>query len=140
MNEQQLQQGGIALLRISLGVVMIAHSVYLKMIVYTLPGTAQFFAGLGLPPLLAYLVFALEAIAGIALILGVQTRWAALAVVPVLLGATWAHWSAGWLFSNANGGWEYPAFLAVAAVAQAMLGDGAGALHRSAGIGGLRPA
>ncbi|TQV71144.1 DoxX family protein [Exilibacterium tricleocarpae] len=140
MNEQRLQQSGITLLRVSLGIVLIAHSVYLKMMVFTLPGTAQFFTSLGLPGFLAYVVFALEALGGIALILGVQVRWVSLALVPVLLGATWAHLPAGWLFSNPNGGWEYPAFLTVAAVAQALLGDGAGALQKSASVRGLQPA
>jgi len=135
MNEQQLNQYGVTALRISLGVILISHSVYLKLLVFTLPGTAQFFASLGLPPALAYGVFAAEAIAGIALLLGVQARWAALAITPVLAGATWAHLPAGWLFSNANGGWEYPAFLTVAALVQALLGDGAFALRRSSRLG-----
>lgn len=139
MNEQQLNQIGVALLRISLGLILIAHSVYLKLVVFTLPGTAQFFAGLGLPPALAYAVFAAEALAGVALLLGLQTRWAAAAIVPVLAGATWAHLPAGWLFSNANGGWEYPAFLTVAALAQALLGDGAFALRRSSRLGVIAP-
>jgi len=34
----------------------------------------------------------------------------------VLLGATWAHAGNGWLFTAANGGWEYPAFLTLAGV------------------------
>lgn len=139
MNEQQLQQSGIALLRVSLGIILVAHSIYLKLMVFTLPGTAQFFASLGLPEFLAYVVFIAEAVGGIALILGVQTRWVSLALVPVLLGATWAHLPAGWLFSNPNGGWEYPAFLTVAALAQALLGDGAAALNKSAPLGIVRP-
>ena len=135
MNERQLNQYGVAVLRISLGVMLIAHSVYLKLMVFTLPGTAEFFGSLGLPPTLAYIVFAAEAVGGIALVLGIQSRWAALALVPVLAGATWAHLPAGWLFTNANGGWEYPAFLTVAALAQSLLGDGAFALRRSNRLG-----
>jgi putative oxidoreductase len=50
------------------------------------------------------------------------------ALVPVLLGATWAHSGNGWVFTAANGGWEYPAFLAAAAVSLALLGDGRYAL------------
>ena len=50
------------------------------------------------------------------LILGVRTRVVALALVPVLLGATWAHAGNGWLFTSPNGGWEYPAFWTVALV------------------------
>ena len=58
-----------------------------------------------------------------------QTRVVALALVPVLLGATWAHAGNGWLFSAPKGGWEYPAFWTVALVVQSLLGDGAFALR-----------
>ena len=51
-----------------------------------------------------------------------QARAAALAEIP---RATWAHLGNGWVFSAANGGWEYPAFLALATVVQALLGSGA---------------
>jgi putative oxidoreductase len=119
------QQYGALISRISLGSVLLAHSAYLKLVVYTLPGTAQFFASIGLPATSAYMVFALEAIAGVALIIGYQVRVAAGAVVPILLGATWAHSANGWLFTNGGGGWEYPLFLASIAVAQVFLGPGA---------------
>ena len=115
-------------LRITLGVMFIAHSLYLKAVIFTLPGTAQFFESLGLPGFSAYIVFAMEAGGGIALILGAHTRLVALALVPVLMGATWVHSGAGWLFTNEGGGWEYPAFLAIATVVQALLGSGAKAL------------
>ena len=46
-----------------------------------------------------------------------------------LLGALWVHWPNGWLFTNAEGGWEYPAFLAVAAAVQGLLGPGALAIR-----------
>ena len=39
------------------------------------------------------------------------------------------HGSAGFFFSNAGGGWEYPAFWIVALLAQALIGDGAYALR-----------
>jgi len=131
MKERDLAGVGTALLRVSLGAIYLAHSVYLKLVVFTLPGTAQFFESIGLPGPLAYLVFAAEAAGGVALLLGVQTRWAALALVPVAVGAAWAHLGAGWLFTNPGGGWEYPLFLAVATLAQSFLGDGAFALRPS---------
>ncbi len=121
-------QTGAFISRVSLGVVIIMHSLYLKLVVFTLPGTAAFFSSIGLPGASAYLVFAIEVVAGAALILGFYTRAAALAVVPILIGATWAHWSSGWLFTNTGGGWEYPLFLAVIATAQVFLGPGAYAL------------
>lgn len=125
MIDQRTAPYGALVLRVALGAMFIAHSLYLKLVVFTLPGTAKFFVSLGLPPAAAYAVFAAEAIGGVMLIVGVKTRWAAVALVPVLLGAAWAHWQNGWLFTNAGGGWEYPLFLTAAAVAQALIGDGA---------------
>ena len=111
-------------LRVSLGTMFIAHAL-LKYFVFTLPGTAQFFASLGLPAFLGYATFAAELVGGILLIAGVKVRAVSIALVPVLIGATWAHAGNGWLFTSPNGGWEYPAFWTVALVVQALLGDGA---------------
>ena len=41
-------------------------------------------------------------------------------------------------FNNANGGWEYPAFLVIAALVQALLGDGALTLKSSASLLGKK--
>ena len=121
---------GTALLRISLGIIFIAHSLYLKLVVFTLPGTAGFFESIGLPAVLAYITFAAEAIGGIALLVGLYTRWAALVLIPIALGATWAHSEAGWVFSNAGGGWEYPLFLTITCAVIALQGNGRLALGR----------
>ena len=120
------------LLRVSLGVMFIAHGL-LKLTVFTLPGTAQFFEQVGFPGWTAYVVTFAELVAGALLILGIRTRWVSLATVPILLGAASVHWANGWVFSAPNGGWEYPVFWAVAMVVQALLGDGAHALKPSAG-------
>jgi putative oxidoreductase len=118
------------ILRVSLGAMFIAHALF-KLFVFTLPGTAQFFGSLGLPPALGYVTFAAELIGGMLLVLGIGTRYVAAALIPVLLGATWAHAGNGWVFSSANGGWEYPLFLTIAAVVQVLLGDGLAALRIS---------
>lgn len=124
---------GITLLRVSLGVMFLAHSVLLKLLTFTLAGTAHFFEGVGLPGWLAYATFAAEAIGGGLLVLGVQTRWVALALSPILLGAiVTVHGAKGWVFTAEGGGWEYPAYLFVLCLAQAMLGDGKFALAPSA--------
>ena len=115
-------------LRVSLGVMFIAHSLILKYFIYTLPGTAQFFESLGLPAALAYLTFWAELIGGVLLVAGVASRWVALALVPILAGAAWAHAGNGWVFSAENGGWEYPVFLIAASLVLALLGDGRFAL------------
>jgi putative oxidoreductase len=130
MNDARYTNYGIALLRISLGVMFIAHSVVLKYFTYSLAGTAQFFESLGLPGPLAYVVFGMEAVGGILLVLGVRTREVSAALTPVLVGALWVHSGNGWVFSSANGGWEYPLYLIVLSAAQVLLGDGAFALSR----------
>ncbi len=118
------------LLRLALGGLFLAHA-SLKLFVFTPAGTAQFFASVGLPAGLAYVTIAAEALGGVALILGVQTRLAALALTPILLGAiATVHASAGFFFDNPHGGWEYPALWTVALIVQALLGDGAYALSR----------
>ena len=116
------------LLRVSLGAMYVAHSLVLKYFVFTLPGTAQFFASLGLPAALAYATFWAELVGGTLLIAGIGTRVVSLALVPVLAGALWVHAGNGWVFSAANGGWEYPLFLIVVSFAAALLGDGKYAL------------
>src|SRR5271168_724197 len=117
------------LLRVALGLLFLAHA-GLKIFVFTPAGTAQFFGSLGLPPALAYLIIAIEVIGGVALILGVYSRIAALALIPGMLGAiVTVHGAAGFFFNNPNGGWEYPAFWIVGLVAVALLGDGAYALR-----------
>jgi len=119
------------ILRVSMGALFLAHA-GLKLFVFTPAGTAGYFASLGLPGPLAYLVIAAELFGGIALILGVYSRWVSLALVPILLGSIYVpHGAAGFFFSNEGGGWEFPAFWAVTLVVQALLGDGALALKRS---------
>ena len=52
MNDQNLTKYATFVLRISLGIMFIAHGL-LKVLVFTLPGTAQFFEGAGFPGWLA---------------------------------------------------------------------------------------
>lgn len=117
-----------AALRISTGVLFLAHG-WMKVSVFTIPGTVAFFESLGLPGFVAYLTIVAEFAGGAALVLGMGTRIVSLALIPVLLGAVWAHWGAGWAFSNEGGGWEYPVFWAIAQGAVALLGRGAFALR-----------
>lgn len=122
---------GIALLRITLGVLFLVHGLT-KLLVFTPAGTVGYFQSLGLPGGLAYVAMALELLLGVALVLGIHARWLALLGVPLLLGTIVSvHGANGFGFANAGGGWEYPAFWAIALVAQALLGDGAFALKPS---------
>ena len=130
MNDRRIDLAAL-LLRLTLGTMFVAHGL-LKYFVFTPAGTVKFFESLGLPGPLAYLTIAAEVLGGIALLVGFHTRVVASALVPVLLGAAWAHAGNGWLVSSPNGGWEYPVFRAFTAIAAARLGDGRYALRSAA--------
>src|SRR5947209_1537434 len=72
------QQLGIAILRIVVGIVFLAHGAQ-KLFVIGFGGVAHMFSGVGIP--MAYpaavLVTLLEFAGGIALILGIASRWVA---------------------------------------------------------------
>ena len=115
-----------------MGVLFVLHA-WMKIAVFTPSGTAGYFVSIGLPAFLAYVTIVAELLGGLALIAGVATRWVALALVPVMVGAGhFGHGANGFFFSNANGGWEYPAFWTVALFIQVLLGDGAYALTNRA--------
>ena len=58
---EKAQRRCSGLLRVTLGVMFLAHSVVLKLFTFGLAGTAGYFASIGLPGGLAYVVFAAEA-------------------------------------------------------------------------------
>jgi len=116
---------GALILRLSLGIMFLAHA-GLKAFVYTPEGAAGFFQSVGLPGIFAYLAIFAETAGGIALILGLATRYVSLAMIPLLFGTIlFVHGGNGWVFSNEGGGWEYSAFLIAASFAQALIGGGA---------------
>ena len=126
---------GIALLRVSLGVLFLAH-VGLKIFVFTIPGFVGYFASLGLPAVAAYGVIALELLGGLAMMLGIYAPWVAIPLAVEMLGTiVMVHGHNGWLFTNKGGGWEYPAFWTISLVALTLLGDGAFALRPAARTG-----
>ena len=127
----------VLLLRVALGIVFLAHA-YAKLMVFTLPGTARFFAAHGFPGWTAYPVFAIELVGGLALIVGAYPRWIAIGLLPVMMGALSVHLPNGWSFTAPDGGWEYVAFLIAMLAVQALVGDGAYALRRSAWPSGTR--
>ena len=134
MNTQNINMNtapyGAFALRVSLGIMFVAHGLLLKYFPFTLGGTAQFFESIGYPGFLAYVVFAAETLGGLALIVGFQTRLVSFALIPILIGATMVHLPNGWVFSAEGGGWEYPVFLIVATAVQGLLGGGAFAITK----------
>lgn len=128
------------ILRVGFGALILAHGL-IKLFVFTPAGTAGFFESVGMPGWAAYPVVYGEIAAGLALISGVLVRAASVALLPILIGALLVHIPAGFLFSNPNGGWEFPAFLVLIAVVQAILGPGAYALGASIpGLGATKRA
>ncbi|MDY0956059.1 DoxX family protein [Stenotrophomonas rhizophila] len=115
---------GATLLRWGLGVLFLVHGLT-KLLVFTPAGTAAYFQSLGLPGALGYVALVLELTLAAALLLGVYARWVGLLGVPLLLGTIVSvHGANGFSFANAGGGWEYPAFWALALLVLFCIGDG----------------
>ncbi|TGN98723.1 MULTISPECIES: DoxX family protein [unclassified Burkholderia] len=128
MNHHRTTPVAAFLLRVTLGALFLAHA-SLKIFVFTLPGTAEFFQSIGLPGFTAYLITLLEVVGGLALIAGFYGWLFALPLALDLLGAVvTVHGKNGWLFTNKGGGWEYLALWIVALVVQFLIGDGAWSL------------
>jgi len=116
------------LLRVSMGVLFLAHGGLLKLGTFGIAGTMGFFGSLGYPPIFGAIVIFAEIGAGIALITGVGVRVVSLLALPIMIGATLQHLPNGWIFSAPRGGWEFPAFWTLLLLVQAGLGAGAFAL------------
>ncbi|MQY27680.1 DoxX family protein [Nocardia aurantia] len=123
------------LIRVVVGITMIAHGVNHWIGSGKIAGTARWFGGLGLkqPVLQAWLSVLTEVGAGVLLIFGLLTSFAAAAVVSVMLVA-------GLLAHRPNGffvfkeGYEYVLVLAVVSVAIGILGPGWLSLDHAADI------
>jgi putative oxidoreductase len=118
------------LLRLALAAMWLSHAL-LKILVFTLPGTAAFFESKGIPGFLAYPVVVAELVGGLAILFGFYARQVALLLVPILAVALLTHLPNGWVFTATGGGWEYPLFLIVVSIALWLSGDGDYALRRS---------
>jgi len=127
MIDQRFAPYAAALLRISLGAMWISHAL-LKYFVFTIGGFAGFLTTHGLPAVFAWPVFLMELIGGILIAVGIRGRLVSFALLPILIGATVVHAGNGWVFTSANGGWEYPVFLISTSIVHMLLGDGALAL------------
>lgn len=119
------------ILRVGLGILFLAHGL-LKLLVFKPAGTYGYFKSLGLPGALGYVTMAAELAGGTALVIGFMPRYVALLLIPLILGTiVVVHGKNGWVFTNKDGGWEFPAFWALALFVQFLLGDGAWALIHS---------
>jgi len=116
----RLQPLALLLLRLVLGAIMIAHG-YHK-VFGGFHHHMETVASLGLPQWLAYVSAGTEFFGGIAVVLGLFTRFFSLAIVIEMAVAIWkAHFKSGLTGPN---GFEFP--LALAAIAFALLCYGGG--------------
>jgi putative oxidoreductase len=123
---------GALLLRLILGIVYIMHA-YLALFLYGPAGMIAYQAkhGIPFPEIGAWYLILAHGLGGICLVLGIFTRWAALANVPVMLGALlFVHLKNGFWEFNTPNGYEYVLVLLVATLASAMIGGGALTLRR----------
>jgi len=118
---------GLTLLRVILGVVFLAHG-YQKLFVYGIGGVTGTFTQMGIPAahLSAYLATFAEFFGGIALLLGLFTRLAAIPVAfTMVVAILQVHLQGGFY---APKGVEYPLTLLVGNIALVVAGGGAFAL------------
>ena len=125
MHDKILSDYAALILRVSMGLLFLAHGFILKVLTFTPAGTAAYFQSIGYPAALAYVTIAAETLGGLALIAGIRVRLVSIAFVPLMIGAALQHTGNGWTFSNPGGGWEFPVFWTILLLVQALLGHGA---------------
>ena len=142
-----VQSLGVALLRVGLGVIFVMHG-YLGLVVIGPTGIAGYTVLMGYPavvaPLLAWYLILVHGGGGLLVLLGLWTRWAALAQLPIMASALVLHHLRQGFFLTGivvdpaagraiAGGYEYVLLVVLATVALACLGGGALALDRLRG-------
>lgn len=127
MERRSLESWGIAVIRMVTGAVFVAHGLQ-KLLVFGLPGVAAAMGDIGLPwPMASALaVTATELVGGLALVIGLFTRLAAIPIAFAMLVAMLSvHLPNGFFLPN---GIEYTVVLFATDVGLALAGPGAFAL------------
>jgi|SRR3989338_8931038 len=129
MAKNSINQWTLTILRVVLGVIFAYHG-YVKLFVKgALPGTAQFFSAIGIPlaNYAAVLVAFVEFFGGLALILGVFTRWVSVLLILEMLVALFkVHLKQGFFITPKAYGYEF--LLLILAALVVVLANGAGKL------------
>ncbi|HKZ07904.1 MAG TPA: DoxX family protein [Methylomirabilota bacterium] len=126
-----LESYGATVLRIALGVIFVMHAYY-ALFELGPRGAVALLRSLSLPaPEIGawYLILA-HGLGGLLLILGVVTRWAALANLPIMAAAFFLIHLRHGFFIGKGDGYEYVLLVLAATLAQVFLGPGALALRR----------
>ncbi|MGH7376481.1 MAG: DoxX family protein [Candidatus Methylomirabilales bacterium] len=126
----QRQGWGITVLRVVVGIVFLVHGGQ-KLFVFGFGGVANFLGQVGIPaPMLAAVVVtAVEFLGGLALLLGLFTRLAAIPLaINMLVAILTVHLKAGFFLPN---GYEFALTLLAATVALVLLGSGEASVDRA---------
>jgi putative oxidoreductase len=138
---------GLALLRVTLGAIFVMHG-YLGLAVIGPAEVGAYAARMGYPaalgPILGWYMILAHTIGGILLVLGLFTRWTALAQVPIMASAFFLyHVRQGFFLTGIvidpargtaiAGGFEYTLLVLAATVTLVLAGGGALALDRRPG-------
>lgn len=132
MNGKMTQDYGIALLRVGIGGIFVAHGIQ-KLAVFGIGGLAGFLGQLGVPfpTLSALAVTGAELLGGLALVAGFFTRLAAAPIAfSMIVAAATVHLKNGFFLPN---GVEYVLALFLGSVALILTGSGAFAVDRLLG-------
>ncbi len=124
-----LQKWGITAIRVVVGVVFLMHGGQ-KLFIWGFSGVAAFLGQLGIPaPMLASIIVTLvEFLGGLALFLGLFTRWVAiLLAIDMAVAILTVHLPNGFFLPE---GFEYPLTLLAANVSLALLGSGEASVDR----------
>ncbi len=135
MDYNDAQNLALLLLRVSLGLMMVAHGYGKVFNGGKLAGTATWFDSIGMKPgrLHAPLAAASEIGSGLLMAVGLLHSFAAAAMIGVMTVAGWTvHRHNG--FFILNEGWEYVFIIAVAATALAVLGPGEWSIDAATGL------
>ena len=119
----------LTLLRVVLGIIFIYHGYGKLFVKGALPGTAQFFAAIGVPlaNYAAVLVAFLEFFGGLLLIFGLLTRSVSvLLIIEMLVAFFKVHLKQGFIISQQAYGYEF--ILLILAALVVVLANGAGKL------------
>ena len=124
-NEASLLAWGIAIARITLGIIFFMHG-YQKVFQFGLPGVIANFGQIGIPipAVTGTLITLLEVFGGLALIFGVFTRFfSALFTIEFIVAIFTVHFVNG--FFASNGGYEFPLMLLAGSILTLLAGSGA---------------
>jgi len=130
MSDQKQADLGLLILRVSLGLVFIAHG-YLKVFTFGLSRAINVFEAHTImhvnlvPGWFAPPAAVIEWLGGILLILGIKTRLVTPFLGLVAFGAGAVHFENGWNYtSKPDGGWEYGIFLCICCIVVYLVGPG----------------